>query len=151
MNNIAGKRILANREEFAEMWKAEVSSSEMGYHFGCNSSTINIYAGKLGLERRYIIANNRHTFEEIDAEELERRCKEVQSTWDPLTEFSRRVQKCGEMLLANIAFRHGEVFQLAPPPVNKMFDAKNMNRLMSEQEDSRASYSPFNSGQRKVS
>ncbi len=144
MNNLVGKRILADKETFQEMWEAEVSSSEMGYYFGCNSSTINIYAGKMGLERRNIMANNRYTFEEIDADELERRCKEVQSTWDPLTEWSRRVQKGGEIVLANIAFRHGEVLQLAPPPANKMFDAKNMNRLMSEKENTRNSYSPFN-------
>ena len=72
MNNEAGKRIMADTEKFKQMWEDEVSSSEMGYQFGCNSSTINIYAGKLGLARRNIIANNSHTFEEITQEELEK-------------------------------------------------------------------------------
>ena len=149
MNNEAGKRIMADTEKFKQMWKEEVSSSEMGYHFGCNSSTINIYAKKLGLDRRYIIANNRHTFEEITQEELERRCEEVQRTWDEKTEWSRRVQKPVGDLLANIAFQKGNCYALPAPPANPLIDGRRLNLLMSEQGNTREPCSPFMAGAEK--
>ena len=149
MNNEAGKRIMANKEQFIEMWNADVSSSEMGYTFGCNSSTINIYAKNLGLHRRYLIANTQNTFEEITQEELERRCEEVQRTWDDKTEWSRRVQKPVGALFANIAFRKGDCYELPPPPLNPSFDARKMNLLMSEQGNSREPCSPFMAGLEK--
>ena len=149
MNNEAGKRIMADTEKFKQMWEDEVSSSEMGYQFGCNSSTINIYAGKLGLAMRHIIANNRHTFEEITQEELERRCEEVQRTWDEKTEWSRRVQKPVGDLLENIAFQKGNCYALPAPPANPMFDARKMNLLMSEQGNTREPCSPFMAGLEK--
>ena len=93
MNNLAGTRIRENKEQFIKMWNDNISSSEMGYHFNCNNSTINIYAKQFGLERRNISGDYKKHFEEISQDELERRCKAVQATWDEQTEYSRRVQK----------------------------------------------------------
>ena len=84
---------MKRKKEFVWNWNNGVSSSQMGYLFCCNSSTINIWAKRFGLERRNLHADNSSHFEEISEDEIKNRCKEVQRTWDEQTEYSRRVQK----------------------------------------------------------
>jgi len=105
MNNLAGTRIKENKEQFIRMWNEGVSSSEMGYAFKCNNSTINIYAKEFGLGRRKLRCDYSKHFEEISQDELRRRCKAVQAGWDEATEYSRRVQKDTAVTVRHILSR----------------------------------------------
>ena len=105
MNTGAGMRIMQRKDEFVQMWHDGVSSSEMGYQFSCNNSTINIWAKKLGLERRELKADFGKHFEEISDEEIRRRCEEVQAGWDSQTEWNRRVQKRQPLTVRHILSR----------------------------------------------
>ena len=127
---------MRRKREFVWLWNNGVSSSEMGYHFSCNNSTINIWAKKLGLERRNLKADFGKHFEEISADEIRRRCKEVQAGWDEQTEKLRRVQKDQPVVCTHMVTRrdHFDVTEPAPidgvgtPEFNKQMDAAGHKR-----------------------
>lgn len=102
MNNGAGKRIMARKREFVWLWNNQVSSSEMGRYFSCNSSTINIWAKKLGLDRRFISTQRKAEIGENPKEghalrfaeiAISERKEAIKLNWDKQTEWNRRVQK----------------------------------------------------------
>lgn len=125
------------------MWNNEVSSSEMGYHFSCNNSTINIYAKKFGLERRKLQCHNGRHFEEISDEEIRRRCEEVQAGWDEQTEKLRRVQKDQPVLCRHMVTRRDHFEETEPTPIEGV-GSPLFNKQMDDAGHKRSVYNVFN-------
>ena len=123
---------MERKEDFVAMWNANKSSSEMAYAFECNNSTINIYAKKMGLPKRDIQSDCTHHFEEISAEELERRCKEVQAGWDAKTEYMRRVQRPAELCIRAVSWANNEFIGANEPAIQEPVDSVGLNKLMKE-------------------
>lgn len=127
---------MKRKREFTWLWNNGVSSSEMGYLFSCNNSTINIWAKKLGLEKRYLKGDYRKHFEEISDDEIRRRCEEVQAGWDEQTERLRRVQKNQPVLCKHMVTRRDHFDETEPAPIegvgtpefNKQMDAAGHKR-----------------------
>ena len=134
---------MERKEEFIEMWNANKSSSEMAYAFKCNNSTINIYAKRMGLPKRDIQSDCTHHFEEISAEELERRCKEVQAGWDAKTEYMRRVQRPAELCIRAVSWANNEFIGANEPAIQEPVDSVGLNKLMKESGNARQSHSGF--------
>ena len=130
MNNLAGKRIRENKEEFIKMWKANISSSEMAYHFKCNNSTINIYAKRFRLERRHLCGDYTKHFQEISEDELKKRCEEVQASWDEQTEWSRRVQKDIPLTVRHILSRKDHFADNGPCQPIEMIGLDEFNKQL---------------------
>ena len=142
MNNGAGKRIVERKKEFLEMWHNGVSSSEMGYHFSCNDSTINIYAKRFGLERRSLLGNYKKHFEEISDDEIRRRCEEVQAGWDEQTEWNRRVCKNQPVVCKHMVTRRDHFDETEPAPIEGV-GAPEFNKQMDAAGHKRPAYSVF--------
>ena len=134
---------MERKEEFISMWKANKSSSQMAYAFKCNNSTINIYAKKMGLPKRDIQYDCTHHFEEISAEELERRCKEVQEGWDAKTEYMRRVQRPDELCIRAVSWANNEFIEVNEPAVEERFNSRKLDNAMKESGHARQPHSGF--------
>ena len=143
MNNSAGTRIMKRKKEFVWNWNNGVSSSQMGYLFCCNSSTINIWAHKFGLPRRHLHADNSSHFEDISQDEIARRCEEVQATWDEQTEFNRRVQRPAEFCISRLTWSNDGFIDAGPAESHPMINTEMMNTLMKESGHTRQSHSGF--------
>jgi len=144
MNTGAGKRILAEKDQFIKMWKDNVSSTEMAYHFKCNNSTINIYAKTFGLDRRFLCGDYTKHFEEISQDELERRCEEVRSGWDEQTEFSRRVQKDMPLTVRHMLWTENGFADNGAMEACDMIGLENFNKKLDDAGHKRSAYNVFN-------
>ena len=144
MNHDAGKRLRERKEEFIEMWKNNVSSSEMAYHFKCNNSTINIYAKNFGLDRRYLCGDYTKHFEEISEDELKKRCEAVQAGWDEQTEFSRRVQKDIPLTVRHILSRKDHFADNGPCQPIEMIGLEAFGKQMDDAGHERSAHNVFN-------
>ena len=133
---------MSRKREFVWLWNNGVSSSEMGYKFSCNNSTINIWAKKLGLERRHLKGDFSKHFEEISDDEIRRRCEEVQAGWDEQTERLRRVQKDQPVLCKHMVTRRDHFAETEPAPIDGV-GTPEFNKQMDDAGHKRPAYSVF--------
>ena len=144
MNNGAGKRIMARKKEIVWLWNNGVSSSEMAYKFGCNNSTINSYAKKMGLERRWLKSDFSKSFEDLTQDQIKERCKEVRETWDAATEWNRRVQKTRPLTVRHMLWTEHGFADNGEMEAEEVIAVEKFKKSLDAAGHQRSAYNVFN-------
>lgn len=136
------ERILARKDLFVQMWKANETSEAIAAIFCVSAGTINTWGKNLGLERRYLGAQYR-PFPELSEDEIKNRCKEIRANWDAETEFNRRVQRPAEFCISRLTWSNDGFTDAGPAESHPKINTEMMNSLMKERGHTRQSHSGF--------
>ena len=121
-------------EEFCELWRADVPTSDIAVRYGVTAPAINTYAKAIGLSPRNLPPRRRTTFEELTPRQIRRRCSKVRKNWSD-AERERRWTRGGRKEFSFSCHADGERFgepvsQIAHPMhgveldrFNQMLDA----------------------------